>query len=331
MFYKTAFYALLFSLFFAGCVSQQPQVKAPKAPTQKSDYLSKSGYYYVLIEKNKDGWKILEIEDKPTIRRKFTNQEILRVTESYDNVYPHFDDELKPAKMNYYLCKETNSTKYTPCTTRFSTLPEAQNVSQLIAHVDDNVAKYKYISKTEINKVVGDIKLFDAIEAKKDEFKFVMCKEEFQKATTLEELEEFVKKYAAYQRANEMLQTADKNLKSLKETELTKQETVQKPSRTYQDLYHKSEQQLERDNFSLAKKEESAIHQHTNGVENFRKNLKVGTQTNCGTILELDAQKAKISLYEKSESPQWIERRKIFPKGEGCRFVRGKYIAPPSF
>ncbi|MDK9693760.1 MAG: hypothetical protein OEL19_05905 [Sulfurimonas sp.] len=331
MLYKTIFYTFLSSLFFAGCVSQQPQVKAPKAPASKSDYVSQSGYYYALIEKNKEGWKILEIEDKPVVQRKFTNQEILRVTESYDNVYPHFEDELKPIKLNYYLCKETNSTKYTPCTTRFSTLPEAQNVSQLIAHADDNVAKYKYISKTEIDRVVNTIKLFDAIEAKKEVFKFALCQEQFQNAATTDELEEFVKKYADYEKANEMLQLANKNLQSLRESLLTKQEAPQKPSRTYQDLYHKSEQQLERDNIYLAKKEESAIHQHANSVEAFRKKLQVGMQTNCGTILELDAQKAKISLDEKSESHQWIERRKIFPKGEGCRFVRGKYIAPPSF
>lgn len=331
MLYKTIFYAFLFSLFFAGCASQKLQVKAPKAPTLKSNYVSQSGYYYALIEKDKEGWKILEIEDKPIIKRKFTNQEILRVTESYDNVYPHFEDELKPTKANYYICKETNSTKYTPCTSRFSTLPEAKNISEYIVHHDEDAIKYKYISKTEIDRAVNNIKLFDAIEAKKDSFKFALCQEEFKKAATAEEFNDFVKKYTDYEKANEMLTVALTNLQSLKEGEPTKQEAPQKTSRTYQDLYHKSEQQLERDNIYLAKKEESAIHQHANSVEAFRKRLQVGMQTNCGTILELDAQKVKISLNEKNESHQWIERRKIFPKGEGCRFVKGKYIAPPSF
>lgn len=330
MFYKTAFYALLSSIFFIGCASQQPKVASPKAPTHKSDYVSQSGYYYALLEKNKEGWKILEIEDKPTIRRKFTNQEILRITDNYDNAYPHFENELNATKTNHYLCEESNSTKYTPCTTSFGVVPEATNVAELIVHSNQSSPKYKYISKSAINKAIVDTKLFDAIEAKKDYFKFALCQEEFQKAATIDDFNDFVKKYADYERASEMFHLALKNLENLKEEQL-KNAATQKQPRGYQHLYNKSEQQLEKENHSLAKKEEAAIHQQTQKVENFRKTLKVGMQTNCGTIVELDTSKAKIKLDAQSEIAQWIERRKIFPKGEGCRIVNGKYITPPSF
>lgn len=331
MFYKTAFYALFFSLFFAGCATQQPKVASPKLPASQSDYVSQSGYFFALIEKTKDNWKIVALEDKPILQRKFTNQEILRVTQNYSNVYPQFEDELNATKANYYLCKESNSTSYTPCTSLFGIVAEAKNVAEYIISLNQSAPKYKYISKTEINKAINDTKLFAAIEAKKESFKFALCQEEFQKAATIEEFNDFVKKYADYARAGEMLHLALKNLEHLRDEELKRQEALKKPQRSYQDLYQKSEQQLERENHSLAKKEESTIQQHAKKIENFRKTLQVGSQTNCGTIAELDASKAKIKMNAQNEAFQWIERRKIFPKGEGCRIVNGRYIAPPSF
>ncbi|MDD2653441.1 MAG: hypothetical protein PHX44_10390 [Sulfurimonas sp.] len=331
MFYKTAFYLLLSSLFFAGCSSQQPKVESQKAPAHKSDYVSQSGYYFALIEKTKEGWKLIDIEDKPVLQRKFTNQEILRITENYENAYPHFEDELNATKTNHYLCQEENRKKYTPCTTLFSVVPEATNVAELIVHSNQSSPKYKYISKSAINKAIGEVKLFDAIEAKKEHFKFALCQEEFQKASTIEEFNDFVKKYADYAKAGEMFRLALKNLENLKEEQLKNEAASKKQPKGYQHLYNKSEQQLERENHSLAKKEEAAIHQQTQKIETFRKTLKVGMQTNCGTVVELDTSKAKIKFDAQSELLQWIERRKLFPKGEGCRIVNGKYITPPSF
>ncbi|MDD3475697.1 MAG: hypothetical protein PHI38_02405, partial [Sulfurimonas sp.] len=70
MLYKTMFYALILSLFISGCSSQQQALKAPiKLPQSKSDYQPDSGYYFVLIQKDKQKWKILDIKDKPTLRR----------------------------------------------------------------------------------------------------------------------------------------------------------------------------------------------------------------------------------------------------------------------
>ena len=331
MLYKTAFYALFFSLFFAGCASGQPKVAAPKPPAPQSDDVSQSGYYFALIEKTKESWKLIALEDKPVLQRKFTNQEILRVTQDYSNVYPHFAEENNATKTNHYLCKESNSTRYTPCTTKFGVVPEATNVAEYIINSNQSAPKYKYISKSAINKAVIETKLFAAIEAKKESFKFALCQEEFQKASTVDEFNDFVKKYADYANAQEMLHLALKNLEHLRDEELKKQGASQKLPRSYQDLYNKSEQQLERENHSLAKKEESSIQQQAQKIESFRKTLKVGMQTNCGTVIELDASKAKIKFDAQSETLQWIERRKIFPKGEGCRIVKGKYIAPPSF
>ncbi len=331
MLYKAAFYALFFPLFFIGCTSGQPKVTAPKPPEPKSDYISQSGYYYALLEKNKEGWKILEIEDKPVIRRKFTNQEILRVTQDYGNIYPHFEEENNATKTNHYLCKESNSTRYTPCTTKFGVVPEATNIAEHIINLNQSAPKYKYISKSAINKAVIETKLLAAIEAKKESFKFALCQEEFQKASTVDAFNDFVKKYADYANAQDMLHLALKNLEHLRDEELKKQGASQRLPRSYQDLYNKSEQQLERENYSLTKKEQSTLQQQAQKIENFRKTLKVGMQTNCGTIVELDASKAKIKFDAQNQEPQWIERRKIFPKGEGCRIVKGKYIAPPSF
>lgn len=324
--YKTAFSTLFLSILFLGCSSQQPPVDAPKIPHSQNDFVPAGGFYYALLQKDKESWKLLAIDDKPTLVRLNTHQEILRIAHDYSNVYPHFEDELKPTKANYYLCQEGSRKKYTPCTTFFNAVPEAQDIGQLIVHANQNAPKYKYISKTKMNKAIHDTKLFEAIEAKKEHYKFALCQEEFHKASSVEDFNTFVKKYTGYERAKEMLTLALKNLEQLKEST-----PPQDLPKSYRNLHQKSEQQLERENHSLAHKEESSIHTIRQKVELFRKNLRIGTQTNCGKIVAIEGSKAKVAIQNAGNGELWIERQKLFPQGDGCRIVKGRYLPPPSF
>lgn len=332
MFFKTLFYTLILSLFISGCSSQQQALRAPiKLPQPKSDYIPDSGYYFALIQKDKQKWKIVQIEDKPTLKRANKNQEILLVTQSYSNVYPYFDETLKPQRDNEYLCDDSNiTTNYTPCSSALSFNSKSRNINDYFNNMSKDSKKYKHVSKSLINQAISDTNLYEAIESKKNSFKYTQCEERFYKANSIDDFNEFVKNYADYEEAKTMLTLALQNLQNLKEADELKKREAELSQKNYQNRNSKSEQQQERDNFNLAKKEQNSIDEYAKKLNNFRKTLKVGTPTNCGTILEIDSKKANISIYNK-DNTTWIDRNKIFPKGDGCRFVKGKYIAPPSF
>ncbi|ABB44922.1 hypothetical protein Suden_1645 [Sulfurimonas denitrificans DSM 1251] len=330
MVYKTLFYTLILSLFISGCSSQQ-SLHVPKVPQTKSDYLPDSGYYFVLIEKEQQKWKIIQIEDKPTLKRANNNQELLLVAQSYNNVYPYFDETLKPQRDNEYLCDDSNvTTSYTPCSSALSLNSKSRNLSDYFNNMKKDSKKYRYVSKSLINQAISDTNLYKAIENKKNIFKYAQCEENFYKANSVEDFNEFVKNYADYEEAKNLLILALQNLQNLKDEDEKNHQKAQLSQKNYQDSYLKSEQQQERENLFLTKKEQSSIDDYAKKLTNFRKTLKIGTETNCGTIVEMDSKKANISLNDKKNSV-WIEKNKIFPKGDGCRFVKGRYIVPPSF
>ncbi len=326
------FYALILSLFISGCSSQQQALRAPtKLPQSKIDYAPVSGYYFVLIQKSKQKWKILQIEDKPFLKRLHKNQELLLVTQTYSNVYPLFDSDIKPERGNEYLCDDSNITaSYTPCSSALSLNSKAKNLSDYFNNMSKDSKKYKYVSKSLINQAISDTNLYEAIESKKNIFKYAQCEEIFHTANTIEDFNEFVITYADYEEAKPLLLLALQNLQNLKDADEKKKQDAQALKRNYQDKYKKSEQQLERDNLYLAKKEQNSIDDYAKKLKLFRNNLQVGVQTNCGTVVEIDSKKANISL-SSTNNTIWIERVKLFPKGDGCRFVKGRYIAPPSF
>lgn len=323
------FYALILSVFISGCSSQQA-LRAPiKLPQSKSDYQPDSGYYFALIQKEKQKWKIVQIEDKPILQRKNKNQEILLVSQTYSNAYPYFDETLKAQRDNEYLCDNSNITRdYTPCSSALSLKSKPRNISDYFNNMSKNSKKYKYVSKSLINQAISDTNLYEAIESKKSNFKYAQCEERFYKANSINDFNEFVKNYADYEEAKPLLTLALQNLQNLKDAD--ENNMSQLSQKKYQNAHNKSEQQQERENLYLSKKEQNSIDDYAKKLNTFRKTLQVGTQTNCGTIVEIDSKKANISLYNKN-STTWIERNKIFPKGEGCHFAKGRYIAPPSF
>lgn len=74
--------------------------------------------------------------------------------------------------------------------------------------------------------------------------------------------------------------------------------------------------------------ENSKMAKHKRELESFRSSLKVGSETNCGKVLLINAQEIKVSY--KSTTLK-IAKDKIFPKEYECIVVGGIYKAPPSF
>lgn len=324
MFYKYIFFSAISILFFGCAASNQSALNTKSAP--KSNYASSGGFYYALIEKNNQKWKIIDIKDTEIEKRTKTNQEILKINESFSEVVPNF--ALNDS--NKYECDGKKGAKeYTACTSNLTLNAPPQNISALFG---GGSKKEKSLDKELLDEIVKEINLFAAIESKKIIFEHEECDRLFLEAKSAEEFEAFVKRYSSYQYASTLIPIAQKNIDSLKEQEQKRKDLEAKNARIYEQKIQKSEKQLERENEALADLEEKAIRNFQKSVSNFRKTIKKGVETNCGTVLDVKGASVKVYFPVKNVGDEhWIDTNKIFPKSHGCRFVNGNYIAPATF
>jgi hypothetical protein len=64
-------------------------------------------------------------------------------------------------------------------------------------------------------------------------------------------------------------------------------------------------------------------------TKTFRSNIKVGTETNCGPVLETRANLVKVYTPVKDYGNEhWIRLDAIFPPSANCSFLNGQYVPP---
>lgn len=340
MFYKFTFYALFISIILSGCSAskqQQPTLISDKKPISTSKYISQSGFYFVLIEKNNDIWKVVDIKDTPIEKRAKTNQDILKISETYSEVHPYFSKIIPANTLNRYACGASNNkNQYTPCTSNLTSYASAQNIFDIIKNLNSNSLKDKYIDKELIAKAVKETDLFNAIESKKSAFEYEQCERSFRQASTIDEFNTVIQMCSSLQDANRLVALAVQNRDVMLErirVEDEKRRIQEEQLANENEIRAKIQlQQLEKETSMLEQMEQRAMHNFTKNIEKFRQTLKAGAETNCGKIIEMKKSAVKVHFPVKNYGDEhWIDFDKVFPKGHGCRFVKGKYIAPATF
>lgn len=350
MFYKYALYTLFLSILFSGCSSSKQSALSENIvkPVSKSKYISQSGYYFVLIEKENKKWKIIQIQETPIEKIKNTKQEILRVSQDYKEVEPYFVNAMPKSPINRYDCTQSiNTNQYNQCTSDLTSPYVGATVAKNIVSVltlTSTSGSHRYIDKKLIDEAIEQTNLFDAIEEKKKTLeKEQEYKRSFNEAKTVDEYNAFIEKYLSVEGASSLVALAVQNRNAIIEKKKIEEEDKnieeqnrkreeERLTKVYEQKIYKNEKQLEKENLSLAKMEQRAIENYTKNIENFRKNIKKGIETNCGLVVDVKESQAKIDLSQKNSVQElWIDSKKLFPKGHGCRFVNGKYIAPATF
>lgn len=339
MFYKYLLYALFLSILFSGCSSSnQNALKSSAKPISKSKYVSQSGYYYVLIEKEKNGWKIVDIQVDAIEKRANENQEILKINESYSEIEPNFEKTNFNYNLSKFSCNNFNSTKnYTPCTSNFSSSVNEDVFGFL--RLNSSSLKYKFIDERLIDEAIKQTNLFIAIENKKIILERKQCEQMFYGAKSVDEFDAFIEKYSSFYYASTLIPLAIKNRDNLKIQEQNKKIEEEIRLARESELKIQEEKRLDKINeiktqetFALSKIEDKTRQNHKKRVEEFRKTLKSGVDTNCGPVLEKKDSLVKVYFPVKNYGNEhWIDANKLFPKNHGCCFVKGKYIAPPTF
>lgn len=305
MFLKT--FAISLAILISGC-AQPKSVKT--SDKNSSNFESKSGYFYALIEKYGSKYIVVSIEDEPYEKLTKPNQEIIKLSNDYKDIDLYFTNPLKVTQNNTYECKTgANINKYNQCTSDFST----STLGTSTRHIDYAL----------LNKTIKEMKLIKTVE----QYRFIgEHMVAFNTLKTTQDCDDFIKKYNSIPQEVSLVQKA-MELKS-------KLEKRAKPKKVQEMANGGKEVVLEKDNLAFAKTQNAAnkdlnkLNTLRANIASFQKNIKVGTKTNCGEVLELQDKKAKIA---RGSSFHWIEAQKLYPANHECMFARGKYIPPPSF
>lgn len=336
MLYKFTLYTLFISVFISGCSTSNQNVQITDKPAYTSQYKSQTGYHYALIQKNHGSWKIIYVADTPIEKRANIDQEILQVSETSGDVVPYFAKEFPLNKSNRYECTKP-SDEYTPCSSSLSSNFRGDGIVSFFK--SSSSSNYKYIDKELIDEATKETNLFSAIEAKKPLFERNQYVRSFNAARTADEYNQFILKYSYMQNALNLLTMARERRDNIyvqeqnEKIEAAKQRAKEEELRAEQErLAYKIQEAKTQQTMVVELIEEKSRKNHKAKIENFRKTLKSGAETNCGTIIELKESSAKVYFPVKNYANEhWIDINKLFPKDHGCRFVKGNYIAPPSF
>lgn len=340
MFYKFTLYTLFISIILSGCSAskqQQPSLINDKKPISTNKYKSSSGFYFVLIEKNNDIWKIIDIKNTAIEKRAKQNQEILKIDETYSEVNPYFGNKMPENSSNIYKCNKINDANiYSPCTSALVKTVDEGGLFSFLKNFYSSSPINKHVDKELINEILRETNLFGAIESKKDIFAYVECERSFRRASNIDEFNLVIQMCSSLEDANRIVKLSIQNRDAMVE-----RKRVEDEERKIQEerLLKENEQRakiklqwLERKTSDVELLEERAMHNFTKNIEKFRQTLKTGTETNCGKIIEMKNSAVKVHFPVKNYGDEhWIDSNKIFPKGHGCRFVNGNYIAPATF
>lgn len=341
MFYKYTFFIIAASIFIIGCSNVNQQVLKPSKGTIKSGYLSKSGFFYVLLERDEEkNYKIITIQEEPIEKLSNSKQEILRVSNDYKIVELYFKNALPKSPNNKYDCTQAiNTNVYNQCTTDFSGAYVGETAAKNIASAfstTKNAGSHRYIDYDLLNQTIKDTKLFEAIE----ERKFISeHKEVFKTLKTLEDYDWFIDRYSfiksseslvpqVIQKRDDMIKAKEKDAEDVLERQ-KKASLEEQAKEAREELRIQREKDINQRMTNIAaKNEQNAIDEINKKLRSFRGNIKKGTHTNCGEVMELKGSQAKVNH---SKSEHWINTDKLFPKEYGCVFVKGHYVAPPAF
>lgn len=319
---------VLVIILFSGCAqtSNKQSLKAPQEVHKKvnkpeiiGSYRSESGYYYVLIEKKDDGWKIIDIKDIEIQERQNEKQEILRINQSYSQVIPNYQSV-------EYECGYLMTTKYySPCTSQLTSTnlgaSMAKNVVAAVTTLGLASGSHKYVDQNLINEAVLQTDLFNMIENKKNIFEKNLYERLFHEAKTISDYDKFIAKYSL----NDEKKFVPIAIKKRNELEI-EQKRIEEEKQKKEIEQKRIKEETDKANAEASQK---AKKERIKGVEYFRETLTVGTTTNCGLIVEIKDPLAKVYFpVQNYGNEHWIKRNELFPQRYSCNFFNGKYIMP---
>lgn len=300
------------------------KIEMPKS--SDSAYVNLGGYYYGIIEKDGDSWSVKKISVTPINGRLNENQEVIRVSNDYSNITPYFETNKKTYQFGQHKeCYLVKPKTYELCSSNLTSINIGMSIGKniLAAAITFGLASgsHKYLNQDLVNEAVNKSGLLNAIELKKIEFEKEEYLKTYQAAQTSKELTSFINKYKNRDFDN-LIASASAKLKLLTENEKSENIRLAKQKIENEILQQKIENEQKKLEIKIAREK-------SHKLEIFRKSLNVGTNTNCGPVIEIKSSLVKVYFpVPNYGNEHWISKEDLFSIDYSCQFLNGRYIKP---
>lgn len=273
-----------------------------------------------LLEKNDGIWRVNDVSQAQQKRISDT-QEILCVnlqTKGAPAISIGFEELGTITKAGYFECTLLlKKSGYTPCnssltkTSAFGTV--GKNVAAAVLTLGLAAGTNKVFDSDEIKKAIDESDLITKIQ--EEEYRFL-----FSSARSVADFQAFIQRYADNDPDN-LVSRASAEIERIRPIEEAKQAEDARIAEEKKKEWQRQEKEWQRERIAMQESERKII-------DDFRAELKIETETNCGPVLEIKGRLVKVyfplSTYG---NEHWIRKEELFPPSYECKF-HVHYITP---
>ena len=274
----------------------------------------------VLLEPTADGWQIKRLIDSREVKgrqriRENIKQEVLYVSSSLDHVEPFFEDTSMVNGATFECTALIDKDDvYSPCHSQFMSVNAGKTVGKnfFAAITTFGLASgtHKAVNHEKIVEVLESTNLMNAVATKVQGIQHAEYIEMFQSSTSSEDFRRFVQKYAGSDPDHLVQQALFKRDEAL-------------------DREMKARLAAEEAQIETARRAQTAMAAEHDMVLEFQRALEIGSETNCGPVLEIKGDLLKVYFPVRGYGNEhWVRKGRLFPAYYGCRFVNGGYEPP---
>ena len=276
--------------------------------------------YYALVEKQNDTWHLIAFQDEPIAGRQNEHQEVLYLNQDLNTLEPYFQEVAKHVNQGTVGCSalDPKSTTYTACNSALMRVKVgatvARNAVVGVLTLGLGAGSEKSVDQDLVLKIAKDTDLLAVATAKRPQFErahyLARYHSAYQQAQSAADFAAFVRIYGNDDPDNLVPGAKLQGAAAQQQAEQEQTQRAQEQARQ-------------------AKAEADARAARIANVNFFRRNLQIGTETNCGPVLEIKVDLIKVyQPIQNYGNEHWLRLSSLFPESYDCRFVNGGYLPP---
>lgn len=282
--------------------------------------------YFALFGKHGSRWQLTAVTTSRPAVKDFSIQEVLFFSDDLTYVQPDYRTSIYNKKTDTFVCwtgafrtrKDNAMTDYNPCESSLTKMVSFDTGAQIlftavtfgVYSLTGTSSRSVGVDKASVLSLLQETNALRSVQEMKaavEHKRFIDgYRAAFHNARTSTQLDAFIRQYSDNDLENLVPRAIVLKAKAV-EREAAKV-AAEKERRRLDD---------ERRRQTLSR------------VQAFRRSIGVGTETNCGPILEAKGDLLKIyAPVANYGNEHWMRIEEVYPPGFGCRFFNGRYEAP---
>lgn len=314
--------------------------------------------YYVTLQQENQHWKINNISKDLITPEDYKAVEILGVSDDLKTIKPAFQMFIGAGKYSFSCSKGGNEyikqrvatvpNVYNPCESQFTSVNKSKaiisNAFNTAFRLGLNVATGQVIytvdtDKDKIKEIIKQTALIDKVKEYDSAQKLMAYRQAFKSAYTSQMLQRVIDEYKDNDPEN-LISVAITEKKALETKEMAlhqkrldeiKQDLERREAMDKANAEEEQRKEVDYQNFIAEQEKQKAVRhkQLTSEVRKFQTTIKIGSETNCGPVLEIKASLIKVYMPVKEYGNEhWLKKSSLYPSSYSCSFYNGQYVEP---